>query len=198
MSNTTCAHLSHLHTAGLRPIAGKGLLECIEHASIGDDNSQFAVPIQRLGGDILRANKRLSTIDHHNFRVHVEFRVFTYTDAALLNCRDAFAVAITRGTAWRGQNHLNLDAALDCADEILLNLAIVHLLSRDQQRLFSAGNHRVKVATRIDRTNDQIGIMKVGGGAIPISLEDRLHCLHVLSVRIDNIIFAVFRRAAGS
>src|SRR5205085_10588018 len=56
----------------------------------------------------------------------------------------------------------------------------------------------VKGIARIDRADNQIGIIELRCSAIPVRLEDSVHCLYVLRVSIDDIIFSIAETAAAT
>src|SRR5579883_3675991 len=99
--------------------------------------------------------------------------IFAYRDTSLLNCGDSVAIAVA-GAARRGQDDLDLDAMLRGVDKVLLDPAIVHFLAGDQQGMFGAADQGIEIAARIDRADNEIGIIETGGGMVPIGLENRV------------------------
>jgi hypothetical protein len=52
-----------LHALRVATVLLECLLEGVQHALVRDDDAQFAVPVERLGGDVLRAYKGFLAID---------------------------------------------------------------------------------------------------------------------------------------
>ncbi len=80
-----------LRSLRVAPVLLECLLEGVQHALVRDDDAQFAVPIERLGGDVLRANEGFLAINDDDFCVHVEAAVFADLHASLFDGVDARA-----------------------------------------------------------------------------------------------------------
>src|SRR5260370_2313387 len=65
-----------LRSLRVAPVLLECLLEGVQHALVRDDDAQFAVPVERLGGDVLRANEGFLAIYDDDFCGHVEAAVF--------------------------------------------------------------------------------------------------------------------------
>jgi len=93
--------------------------------------------------NILRAHKRDLPIHDHHLGVHIEHRILAPA-LRLLDESDAAAVAIAR-CAWLRHNHLHLYSPLYRSHHRLLNSAVLHLFSLDEQRCVGAGNQRLEI-----------------------------------------------------
>src|SRR5579885_902321 len=138
------------------------------------------------------------SIDHYDLRMHVEASVFFDHDASLFNSTDPAAIAIAcRATRGR-ENYLDFDASLSGIDQCLFNIAILHLLRFDLQHAVGVIDQRRKVITRIDRADDEIGVVKLCSGAIPIGIKDILGGLDILLIGIDDAVFAIGHAACAT
>src|ERR1700680_4061846 len=89
-----------------------------------------------------------------------------------------------------------MDSPLYRGNYGLLDHAVVHFLCLYQQRIMCAVDERDECATRIHRTDDEIGIVKLCRGAIPVRLEDSNNVLYIGRVVIKEVVFAVIDVAA--
>src|SRR5947209_9730962 len=64
--------------------------------------------------------------------------------------------------------------------------------------MMGAINQAGKVVTRIDRTDDKVGILELRRCMVPVGIEDGDYCLHILRVGIDDIVFTVAQVTAAA
>ena len=64
--------------------------------------------------------------------------------------------------------------------------------------MLRAANQVREVAARIDGTDNQVGIVDLRGSMVPIGVKDGANGLDILSIGIDDAIFAISSTTAAT